>query len=420
MKTPRIVNAIGQIDDGLVLDAVNYKSRKKCLVKWGAVAACFAAVIIVGVTLLPMLLNGNSVNPNKTDSRYKEFGYDIENVAIVWPWEYLAESEKSYTTEINGIKYAKNSGYAVSEEFIGDKIGNYNFVGYDSFTETYPTVMRDVYKLKNVNETEFLAVKVEGNYYVFKNDVYNPPQTLGELFERVDLSQFLKLEQYSENGSGPSAKHFLLNDDEYVWEILSDCKNAAFIDQNQEYWHLYERDFISFTVSSEILGVYKQMFAVTEDGYLETNVFDWGYLYYIGEEAAEKIIKYAKKNSVKADYEPYSNSNSVCGEIVEITDEYILVDDSILCKNSEDGITYKVLVNDIRILRYVDKGIIEVGDTVQISYKGETVGKGTNEINSAFEITQIDIFYNNYEEEEEQKYNTNGSTAEQTASFTVE
>ena len=306
------------------------------------------------------------------------------------------------------MKYEKTSGRTVSEELIGDKIGNYNIVGYDGITDERPTVVCAVYQLKNINQTQFIAVKITDSYYVFKNAVYNPPQTLGELFERVDLSQFLKLERFSENGDGPDAKHFVLNDDKYVWEVLSACKNAVFIDENEVYWHPYDRDFISFTISSEALGIYKHSLLITADGYLKTNAFDWGYLYYIGEEATGKIIKYVKKNSTKTEYEPYSNSNSICGNIVEITDDYILVDDSILCKDEADGITYKILINDIRISRYVDKAVIKVGDTVQISYEGEIDEENSNTISNAFSISDVDILYE--DENEEQNYNGESSS----------
>ncbi len=404
MKTPRIVNAIENIDDELVSSAAESKKKKNNLVKWGTLAACFAVLVIAGATILPSLLNKNDIiNPEETDGRYKDFTVSTENAAIVWPWEYLAESERPYETEFNGVKYEKTSGRTVSEKLIGDKIGNYNIVGYDGITDERHTVDCAVYQLKNINQTQFIAAKLTDGYYVFKNAVYNPPETLGELFERVELSKFLKLERFSENGDGPDANHFVLNDDDYVWEVLSTCENAAFIDENEVYWHPYDRDFISFTISSEALGIYKHSFLITADGYLSTNAFDWGYLYYIGEEATGKIIKYVKNNSTKTEYEPYSNSNSICGNIVEITDDYILVDDSILCKNESDGITYKILVNDIRISRYVDRDIIKVGDTVEISYNGEIDKENSNTISSAFSVSDVDILYE--VEIEEQNFN---------------
>lgn len=47
------------------------------------------------------------------------------------------------------------------------------------------------------------------------------------------------------------------------------------------------------------------------------------------------------------------------------------MDDSVLCNNPADGITYKVMLNDLRISRFVNYGVVKVGDTVQIYYEGE-------------------------------------------------
>lgn len=102
-----------------------------------------------------------------------------------------------------------------------------------------------------------------------------------------------------------------------------------------------------------------------------------------------KRIHYAKENSTEVEYEPYRNS--VAGTIIEITEEYIVVDDSILCKNPTDGITYKVLLNDLRISRYVDYGIVKVGDTVQISYEGEIDKTRGNTIAGAISVFKATI-----------------------------
>lgn len=400
MKAPRIANAIGLIDDELITAAAESKkkARPKSWLKWGAVAACLAVLIIATAVILPPLLNGDTVNPEGTDERYKDLIISSESIAIVWPWEYLAESEKPYEAEIDGIKYDKNSGNAISEEHIGDKIGTYTIIGYDGLSDEQRTVVAEVYSLKNINKTEFIAVKIADSYYPFKNAVYNPPLTLGELFKRVDISQFFKLEKFSENGTGPYANHYILSDDDaYIWNILSTCKDAAFIDENEVYWHPYERDFISFSISFEAMGIYRHGLLITADGYLKTNAFDWGYLYYIGEEASKKIIKYAMNNSTQTEFEPYEKS--VTGEIREITETHILIDDSILCKNAADGITYKILLDDIRISRYVDMDIIELGDTVKISYGGEIDKENGNTITDAFSISNVRISDNNDESE---------------------
>ena len=95
MKTPRIANAIGQIDDDLVTDAAKCKKKnKKHWLKWGSLAACFAVIVIVGAAILPSLFREN-VTPEGTDGRYKDFSIQASESAIVWPWEYQTVYELS-------------------------------------------------------------------------------------------------------------------------------------------------------------------------------------------------------------------------------------------------------------------------------------------------------------------------------------
>ena len=165
MKAPRIVNAIGLIDDELIIAAENTKKAKpNAFVKWSAFAACLALVVIAGAIILPPFLKDSTEKPTNSDPRYKDFVASTNDSAIIWPWEYLAESERSYKTEINGIKYDKNSGKALLEEYIGDKIGTYTIVGYDSLSDEQPTVTADVYIIKNISKTEFIAVKIGDDY----------------------------------------------------------------------------------------------------------------------------------------------------------------------------------------------------------------------------------------------------------------
>lgn len=388
MKTPRIANAIGHIDDDLVAGAAECKKNRNHWLKWGSLAACFAVLLIAGTAILPSLFGGN-VTPNGTDGRYKDYNIHASESAIVWPWEYQTVYEKYASVEIDGIEYY-GKGRAVSEALVSESIGNYTFVGYDEINDGKKyTAEFEVYKLQNIAQSQFVAVKMEDSYYVFQNDEYAPPNTLGELMDVVNLSEVVELQRFSEGDNSPDSKHFALSSDDYVWEVLSECRNAPFVEDQT--WTVGDRSYLSFTITSEALGVYKVALYVTEDGYLWTNAFNWQYLFNIGEDAASRIIHYAKENSTEVEYEQYRNS--VAGTIIKITEEYILVDDSILCKNPADGITYKVLLNDLRISRYVDYGIVKVGDTVQISYEGEIDETSGNTIAgaiSAFKATISD------------------------------
>lgn len=384
MKIPRIANAMGYIDDELVTDAAGRKKKNKNLwLKWGFVAACFAVLVIAGAAIL-LSLSGENISPG---GRYKDYSIYAGESAIVWPWEYQSIYEKYTSVEIDGIPYI-GTGSKVSETLADKSIGDYTLVGYDE-TDNRKQYMKEfeVYTLKDIAQSQFVAVEMEGNYYIFKCDKYTPPATLGELMDAVNLSKAVELSRFSENGDSPDSNYFALTNDDYVWEILSGCRNASFVEDQE--WTVSDRNYLSFTITSEVLGVYKVALYVTEDGYLWTNAFGWQYLFNIGEDVAGRIIKYAKENSVEAEYEPYRAS--VTGTITEITKEYILVDDSILCKNPADGITYKVLLNDLRISRYVDYGVIRVGDIVQISYNGEIDENNDNTIESAISAEEATI-----------------------------
>lgn len=206
----------------------------------------------------------------------------------------------------------------------------------------------------------------------------------GHVLRRL-VAGAIELKRFSVNGDSPNKKHYTLSNDDYVWEVLAGCENAPFVED--EKWVAHDREYYSFTITSETLGVYKVAMYVTVDGYLWTNAFNYQYLFNIGEDAASKIIKYAKENSTEAEYEPYQNT--IVGKITEITDEYILLDDSILCANPDDGITYKILLNDLRISRYAESGAIRVGENVQITYEGEI--DESNTIDSAISASDVVI-----------------------------
>lgn len=384
MKKPRFSNAIGNLDDDLIEAAAECKRRKKpnLWLKWGSVAACFAVLIVAGAMILPSLLN-DSRTPGGTPDKYKDIIHAGES-AIIWPWEYRTVYEQYTNLELDGVSY-RGKGRAVSTDLVGERIGTCSVVGYDDIHNKSYTEDFEVYELKYANKSQFVAVKMDGKYYTFKKDIYAPPSNLGELFDLVDLSQAIELSRFSENGDSADKKHYALNDDDYIWEVLAGCRDAAFIETSANVEN--GREYLSFTITSETLGVYKVAMYVTKDGYLWTNAFNYQYLFNIGEDAAGKIIKYAKENSTETEYEPYQKT--VAGKIVEITDEYILIDDTVLCNDPADGITYKVLLNDLRISRYVDHEIIKVESTVQITFESEI--DDANTIDSAVSASEVTI-----------------------------
>lgn len=319
---------------------------------------------------------------SELDRPYKDAGVGVAETAIIFPWDYLTISEQYSTMSFNGKKYAGRS--KIKASFVGEVIGSGDASGWDEYTEEEYHRDFSVSRIKGIDDNLMIAVNMEGKYYIFKNDKYDPPKTFGELIDGYDLTHTLRFENFFAYEGYSEKSYYRLKNDDFIIQILSDCREAEWSDDYL--WDRDESDYLSFSVISEPLGVYKQAFYVSKDGYIDTNIFDWGYSYYIGEEAAGQIIDYAMKNSSRAVLEPYMDS--LAGTVSWIGDGYILVDDSILCVDPDDGMTFKIFMNDIRVRRCIEFQHIGVGDTVRIQFTGGVdVGNG----NIVYGVDSIDI-----------------------------
>lgn len=105
--------------------------------------------------------------------------------------------------------------------------------------------------MKDIAQSQFIAVKMEDSYYVFQNDEYAPPNTLGELMDAVNLSEVVELQRFSEGDNSPDSKHFALSSDDYVWEVLSECRNAPFVEDQT--WTAGDRSYLSLRLLPKLL-----------------------------------------------------------------------------------------------------------------------------------------------------------------------
>ena len=123
MKTPRMANSVGHVDDDLITAAAECTKKKKSnWMKWGSLAACFAVLVIAGVAILPSLLGGNT--PGGTNDRYKDHIIQAGESAVIWPWEYQTVYEQYIAFEMDGVHYQTQSR-EVSAELVGELIGTH-------------------------------------------------------------------------------------------------------------------------------------------------------------------------------------------------------------------------------------------------------------------------------------------------------
>ncbi len=382
MKKYDLLDAIGNADDEFVQDAKQKKkSNKKVWAMLGSLAACLVLVMAIPMALNFFNLGGgdngaegvihNGVFSVEDLNRpYKDINISASEADHCWEWDNKPVNEQYYMFEMDGIAFIGRNR-EINADNIGEKIGKETLSGVANHPDDFPQGLRykmfEVYEIKNVSPSRLVAVLMEGKYFVFKSEKYDPPATFGEALDEYGLPELIQLSRFTKKDMDKDEDYFALKDDTYIWEVLTSCWDAQLVDTDN--WNRYDRNYISFTITSNALGVYKNAMYVTEDGYLWTNAFDYAYLYDIGTDAAGKIISYVMSNSNEATAEPYTNA--IVGTVVEITDEYILVSDAILCEDPADGISFKVMLNDVRISRYVSAGVIKLNSTVRVVYEGK-------------------------------------------------
>ena len=288
--------------------------------------------------------------------------------------EYLTLREKCGTIEFGNMKYEGKSKDSIGDrEIIGELIGTCKVYEEDV----------EVYSIKGIQKEALVAVELDGDFYVYANENIQKPQTFGEFLEIYSLQEYIEFNKFSVCEGYEEKGIYKIDDDLPIWEILLECE-AVELEDTDEFLAEGSDNYLSFSITSEALGAYKQVIAISEEGYLDTNVLEVGCTYYIGEEAALNIIQYAKENSVETEYEPYEQT--VAGLVIEKSKEYIWVDDSSLCANVQDGNIYEISTEDIRIRRCIELEDVQIGDVVVISYHDD-IGDD-NEIPGAFSMSK--------------------------------
>ena len=396
-----MIDGITNIDEDLIEKYFKLKAKyaKKLprntrnIAKWSSIAASISLFILAGVIFISLMNQESPPLLQSIERPYTDANITVNETPIVWPWNYKTIFEKYETIDIDGIKY---TGYMqeIAEIHIGNKINSYEATGYDDTSESVNRIyhqMFDAYEIKDVSPNRLIAVKMDDKYYVFGSELYFPPETWGGVLADYGLLNAVEFKSFSRKNANGELEYYSLDSDAVILDILNTCSDAKAVDPIG--WHQIERDGINFSVTSEVLGVCKKTISITNDGYLWTDMFNGEYLYYIGIDVSNEIITHAVNNSKIA--ENVTNEKFIVGNVVEITNEYILVDDSVMCKSPDDGMVFKVLLNDIRVRRYIEMNIIEVGDTVQIFYGGLVDIRSGNVIDSAILALKATILEKN-------------------------
>ena len=326
----------------------------------------------------------------------KDINIMIPETSIEWGWEDMTDSERYTNLDLGGKTYRMNGTVT---NYLGEWLESGEAYGFawdqDNARHGIPC---EIYAMTFSPDHSVVAVQFEGSSEVYRFECerdYDPPKTLGEFMETRKLSEVLPLTSlYHERWDGGSSKYdkFALSAEhsDGVWAILEKYGDAPFTENSSEESfniHHYDKERIGFSATSEVLGIRNQSFAVNDNGYIITNIEQYGYNYFIGVDAAREVIDYVKAHMTDPLPEEKSPVYYIVGTVTEKGDGYIKVDDSIMMKNPEDGLTFTIDVTDKKLGRVCDAQI-SVGDHVMITYDGRISEDGTFLIETAVSIQE--------------------------------
>lgn len=332
----------------------------------------------------------------------KDINVMIPETSIEWGWEDMTDSERYTNLDLGGKTYRMRGTVT---NYLGEWLESGEAYGFawdqDNARHGIPC---EIYAMTFSPDHSVVAVQFEGSSEVYRFErerEYDPPKTLGEFMETRKLSEVLPLTSlYHERWDGGSSKYdkFALSAEhsDGVWAILEKYGDAPFTENSSEESfniHHYDKERIGFSATSEVLGIRNQSFAVNDNGYIITNIEQYGYNYFIGVDAAREVIDYVKAHMTDPLPEEKAPVYYIVGTVTEKGDGYIKVDDSIMMKNPEDGLTFTIDVTDKKLGRVCDAQI-SVGDHVMITYDGRISEDGSLLIETAVSIQEAWITEN--------------------------
>lgn len=382
MKAKDILQAMNDVDT----DLVQMPAKSKKWMGWtaAAVAACLTVVLTVLFFNQPPKAPDVPTTPVQLGGIVRDYanGFVEQSAYPMFPWEYKTVWEQYTALDLNGVPYHSRA-HAISESKLGEDLGQWTVKGYDWYTETQPERTAQVRAITGVDKNRLVAVQLDGQWYVFLYDRDQKPATFGAFMDELNLAQNLSLTHFSTTDDD----YYSVESDSTLWAILSTCRNAKLTEDSD---YLSKREHISFTATSEELGISNLVFTVTADGFVKTNILNFGCDYFIGQDAAKQILDYAHANKQSATWDI---TYWIAGTVTEIGDGYILVDDSVMMEKPEDGMVFRISTEDVRIRRWVEwiGAGIKVGNFVVVRYNDGVDTENNNNVLGAYSINKAKL-----------------------------
>lgn len=342
MKKERMSNLFGQIDEKYIVEAMpEEKKAKPRFWRYATpIAACFLLVLMLGVgawqrgrpqkaelaestpskvTLeaavsespasqpaaesiaseAPVSSSAASVVSQTTapESTASAVTSREETAYLLPHWDELSISQQYVELDFGGVRYSTRAT-ELDAAHVGEALSTATLSGYDEYEGKSHTITGAVYSIQKISSQCAVAVRFEDRdeYYVYINPYYQP-DTLGDFIEDLNLKENLSFGSiwysYFDSSKQYYSVEFTCESDGFIWDMLLQQTDVATVDDYDSLWLV---DEMGISVNIPLLGYSNISLAVTEEGYLTTNILDTGKAFYIGTEKVESFVNYVKQH----------------------------------------------------------------------------------------------------------------------------
>lgn len=325
MTNKDLFNAFENTDEKFIDEALPKNRRKGIILKAAAAAAGICLIAAAGIFALgktdifkdkgaggspPYLesetYDGTAGGSSQNAVANSDYSADSSRneIARVPEWEELTLPEKFPEAEISSARFSgRNKTLPAGKT--GGKISALTLTGRDEITGKAYTAKAEAFEIKGISPACAAAVKFSGTneYYVYTNPYYQP-ETLGQFIADLDLKNTLTVGTvYEDRFNGKkeyiTAEYTGLTVQEVFDRLLNDAELPAVKNFDSIF---FGSDLIGISINIELLGYENISLAVTEEGYITTNILDTGKAFFIGREKAEGFYKYVTQNCRRTKY----------------------------------------------------------------------------------------------------------------------
>lgn len=234
------------------------------------------------------------VENNSSPTEQQTEGTGNEN-AIIPKWNERTLPTQFMEFDLKGIGY-NTKDHIIEGSYIGGILGNVTMEGQDVYEDKIYSINAEVFGINSISSNCAVAVKFDGydNYYVYINREYSPA-TLGELVDALKLNDTISFGALT-----PDDRTFVTDyNKSFISGLLNEYRDCATL-----FDYVGHRKLFSVSASVDILGINNKSLAITEDGYITTNIMERGYAFYIGEDNARGIADRLGIDSIERDTTP--------------------------------------------------------------------------------------------------------------------